>query len=64
MLGVGYGRLQHLLHDLGGFLTAESQQVERTPTFFPRIWSATKRAFWAEIRAPDNLAATSIVLTP
>src|SRR5476649_1592903 len=51
MLGVGYGRLQHFLQDLGGFLTAESQQVERFAHLFPRIWSATKRAFWAEIRA-------------
>src|SRR5690606_4177974 len=35
VLGVGYGRLQHFLHDLGGFLVTESQQVERFAHPFP-----------------------------
>jgi len=46
------------------FLLLKARRLSASPTFFPRIWSATKRAFWAEIRAPESLAATSIFLTP
>src|SRR5690606_5344541 len=35
VLGVGHGRLQHFLDDLGGFLVAESQQVERIAHLLP-----------------------------
>src|SRR5690606_13831414 len=42
------------------FLLLKASRLSASPTFFPRIWSATRRAFWAEMRAPDNLAATSI----
>src|SRR5690606_5371994 len=46
------------------FFELKASRLSASPTFFPRIWSATKRAFWAEIRAPDSLAATSIVPYP
>src|SRR5690606_448893 len=46
------------------FLLLKANRLSASPTFFPRIWSATKRAFWAEIRAPDSLAATSIFPYP
>src|SRR5690606_18856122 len=46
------------------FFELKARRLSASPTFFPRIWSATKRAFWAEIRAPDSLAATSIVPYP
>src|SRR5690554_4644175 len=43
------------------FLLLKVSRLSASSTFFPRIWSATKRAFWAEMRAPDNFAATSII---
>src|SRR3546814_20552576 len=46
------------------FLLLKARRLSASPTFFPRIWSATRRAFWAEMRAPDNLAATSIFPYP
>src|SRR5690606_3520186 len=44
------------------FLLLKVRRFSASSTFLPRIWSATKRAFWAEMRAPDNFAATSIIL--
>jgi hypothetical protein len=62
VLGIGDRRIQHLADDVGGLLVAEFSTDSASSTGLPRTWSATSRAFCAEMRAPFNLAATSIVV--
>ena len=45
------------------FLLLNSSTVSASSTGLPRTWSATSRAFCAEMRAARNLAATSISLS-
>ena len=45
------------------FLLLNSSTFSASSTGLPRTWSATRRAFCAEMRAARNLAATSISLS-
>jgi hypothetical protein len=51
VLSVSNGRFQHFLHQNRSFFLAESQDVQSLVYGLPANWSATKRAFWAEVRA-------------
>jgi hypothetical protein len=64
MLGVGYGRLQHFLHDLGGFLTAESQQVERFAHLLPADLVGDQAGFLGGDSSARQLSGYFHFLTP
>src|SRR5688572_6889631 len=49
---------------VAAFLVLNSSTSRARPTGSPRTWSATRRAFWGEMRAARRMALASIVLTP
>ena len=64
MLGVGYGRLQHFLDDLGGFLVAESQQVERFAHLLPADLVGDQAGFLGGDSSARQLSGYFHFLTP
>ena len=49
---------------LAPFFGLNASTLNARSTGNPRIWSATRRPFWADRRTPRNVAVVCIVLAP